>query len=418
MRETRDLEFKQSVSKTFLKTVSAFANYGIGTILFGVDDDGEVIGLEDPVGDALKIENMINDSIDPVPHYSLLVDEQAKTVGLRVYEGRSKPYLYARKAYRRGDSASIEVDRVELSRLILSGQNMTFDEAPSNGTDFSFEVLSERIMSHLGLTSFDDNTLRTLGLKLPDGSYNHAAEILADHNDLAGVDMVRFGATISEFLDRKTVTGVSVLQQYDAALEWYERYCTYEVVEGALRKKVERIPREAFREAVANALVHRVWDIPANVTIGIYDDKVVVTSPGGLPEGISVDDYLGGGISVPRNPLIANVFFRLDYIEQFGTGITRINDAYEEALVKPTYEVRESSMVVALPCVTAVSGGILPDESLVLQTLSRTLLLSRGDVEQRTGFTKSKTIRILNNLVQRGLVAAEGEGRSRRYRRA
>ena len=67
MRETRDLEFKQSVSKTFLKTVSAFANYGTGTILFGVDDDGEVIGLEDPVGDALKIENMINDSIDRCP---------------------------------------------------------------------------------------------------------------------------------------------------------------------------------------------------------------------------------------------------------------------------------------------------------------------------------------------------------------
>ena len=233
---------------------------------------------------------------------------------------------------------------------------MTFDEAPSNGIDFSFEVLSERIMSHLGLTSFDDNTLRTLGLKLPDGSYNHAAEILADHNDLAGVDMVRFGATISEFLDRKTVTGVSVLQQYDAALEWYERYCTYEVVEGALRKKVERIPREAFREAVANALVHRVWDIPANVTIGIYDDKVVVTSPGGLPEGLawmitSEEAYRFRGILLlPTSSSDLTISSNLERALRAST--MRMKRRWSSQRMR----CARSSMVVALPCVTAVFG--------------------------------------------------------------
>ncbi len=417
MRETRDLEFKRSVAKTFLKTVSAFANYGTGRILFGVDDSGEVVGLEDPVADALKIENMINDSLEPAPRYSIEVDKKKKTVCLTVREGRAKPFLYSKRAYRRADSASVEVDRVELARLILSGQNLTFDELPSSWEDFSFRLLSDRFMSHLGLTSFDDNSLRTLGLMLADGNYTNAAEILSDRNGLAGIDIVKFGANISEFLDRKTVAGESVLRQYDAALEMHERYCVYEAVSGAVRKRVERVPREAFREAVANALVHRTWDVPANVTIGIHGDKVVVSSPGGLPEGVSVEEYLGGGISVPRNPILANVFFRLDYIEQFGTGIARINEAYEDVAAKPRFEIRESSLVVTLPFVEEMSAGLTPDEATVMRELSRTLLLSRGEIERITGFSKDKTVRILNSLALRGLVAKEGVGRSRRYRR-
>ena len=417
MRETRDLEFKRPVTKTFLKTVSAFANYGTGRILFGVDDSGEAIGLKDPVADALRIENMINDSLEPVPRYSLEVDEKAKTVCLTVYEGRAKPFLCSKRAYRRSDSASVEVDRVELARLILSGQNLTFDELPSRWSDFSFRLLSERFTSHLGLTSFDENSLRTLGLMASDGGYTNAAEMLSDRNGLAGIDIVRFGASINEFLDRKTVAGESVLRQYDAALEMHERYCVYEAVTGAVRKRIERVPREAFREAVANALVHRTWDVPANVTIGIHDDRVVVSSPGGLPDGVSMEEYLGGGISVPRNPILANVFFRLDYIEQFGTGIARINEAYEDMAAKPRFEVRENSLVVTLPFAVGASAGLSADESAVLHELSRTLLLTRGDVERRTGFSKDKVVRMLNGLALRGLVAKEGAGRSTRYRR-
>ena len=153
------------------------------------------------------------------------------------------------------------------------------------------------------------------------------------------------------------------------------------------------------------------------MTVGIHGDKVVVSSPGGLPEGVSVEEYLGGGISVPRNPTLANVFFRLDYIEQFGTGIARINEAYEDVTAKPRFEVRESSLVVTLPFVEEASAGLSSDETAVLNELSSTLLLSRGDIEWRTGFSKDKTVRILNSLALRGLVAKEGVGRSRRYRR-
>ena len=419
MRETNDLEFKESITKTFLKTVSAFANYGTGRIVFGVDDSGATIGLSDPTADALRIENMINDSLDPVPHFSLDIDENDRTVLLTVAEGKSKPYLYSKKAYRRADSATVEVDRTEFGRLVLTGRNLTFDEIASSRTDLTFSLLSQRLMEHLGLTAFDENSLRTLGLLNADGTYTKAAEIFSDRNGLAGIDIVKFGDNISELLDRKTVAGESILGQYDAALEMYERYCTYETVSQAARKRVERAPFEAFREAVANALVHRTWDVAANVTISIHSNRVVIVSPGGLPSGVAAEDYLGGGISIPRNPIVANIFFRLDYIEQFGTGIARIIIA---GIVEIGGAVeRRNALVhamVTLPFGAAQATKLTADESAMLDEMSRNLLLSRKELEARTGFSKDKAIRLLNGLVSRGLVVKEGSGRGRKYRKA
>lgn len=417
MRETRILEFKESVTKTFLKTVSAFANYGTGRILFGVDDSGITVGLADPSADALRIENMINDSLDPVPRHTLNIDEANKTVCLTVNEGRSKPYYCNRRAYRRADSATIEVDRTELGRLVLAGQNLSFDELPSSRADLSFSLLADRFMRRLGLTAFDDNSLRTLGLLGVDGAYTIAGEILADDNALPGIDVVKFGSNISELLDRKAAGGCSALEQYDAALEMYERYLVYETVSRAARERVERVPFEAFREAVANALVHRAWDIPANVTVSIYDDRVTVVSPGGLPSGVTEEEYLGGGVSVPRNPVVANIFFRLDYIEQFGTGIARINGAYEGLAVKPAFDIRENSIAVTLPFEAARPEGVTLDERRLMDEMSRSILMSRAEIGLRSGFSKDKTTRILNALASRGLVVREGAGRGTRYRR-
>ena len=100
------LELKEKISRTFLKAVSAFANYQGGEIIFGVNDDGKVVGLPDPQAAALKIENMINDSIVPRPKYSLMVGDDG-TVTLRVNKGEATPYRFDRRAYQRADTASV-----------------------------------------------------------------------------------------------------------------------------------------------------------------------------------------------------------------------------------------------------------------------------------------------------------------------
>ena len=128
MRETRILEFKETITNTFLKTVSAFSNYNGGTILFGVDDNGNVKGLPDVKQACLDIENKINDSISPQPNYTLEIQNNNQTIKLTVKSGLQKPYLYKSKAYKRNDTATIEVDTLEFSRLVLDGKNISFEE--------------------------------------------------------------------------------------------------------------------------------------------------------------------------------------------------------------------------------------------------------------------------------------------------
>ena len=114
MKETRTLEYKSELTNSFLKTVSAFSNFVTGKILFGIADDGTVIGVDDPDQRCLDIENKINDSISPKPDYVLSINRKTNVITLEVNEGKYKPYLYKGKAYRRSDTASIEVDQIEL----------------------------------------------------------------------------------------------------------------------------------------------------------------------------------------------------------------------------------------------------------------------------------------------------------------
>jgi ATP-dependent DNA helicase RecG len=141
MRETRILEFKETITNTFLKTVSAFSNYDGGIIYFGIDDNGDIKGLSDAKQSCLDIENKINDSISPQPNYTLEIQNNDHTIKLTVKSGLQKPYLYKSKAYKRNDTATIEVDTLELSRLILDGKNIRFEELPCKIQNLSFEKL-------------------------------------------------------------------------------------------------------------------------------------------------------------------------------------------------------------------------------------------------------------------------------------
>ena len=414
MRESKRLEFKERVSSTFLKTVSAYANYGDGEILFGVSDDGQELGLEDPIGDSLRIENAINDGIAPRPEFEIEQNPRTHVVTLRVREGADKPYLYRSKAYRRSDTSTVEVDSLELRRLVLEGTNRTFDELHSLEQDLSFEVLEAALRSEVGIESFGDDTLRTLGLLSRKDAFNNAAALLADANQFQGIDMARFGADINSILDRETHAGVSVLAQLDAALAMFDRYYIYERVEGFSRNRYERIPREAFREAVANALAHRAWDVDAHIRISMYDDCVEVSSPGGLPKGVVERDYLSGNLSVLRNPILGNVLFRLNIIEQFGTGIRRIRRCYEGRDAKPRFTATDGSITVTLPTVDA-APELDADERTVYALFAPGRVLSSAQVSAATGFGKDKCLRLLGQLADKGLVRVQGAGRATRY---
>ena len=415
MRETATLEFKQQLSKSYLKTVSAYANYGTGKIIFGIADDGTPVGLADPQDTCLRIEHAINDSIDPVPRFELAIEGDTRTVTLTVHEGPDKPYLSSGRAYRRTDTSTVEVSRLEYGSLVLTGEHVSFDALVAKEQDLAFGHLEKELASKLGLKPLDQNSLISLELMTPSGEYCNAAALLADSNHFPGIDIARFGESINIINARHTFEHMSVLEQMQRTLEVFDTYYAYEEIVGFERIAKTLVPREAFREAIANALVHRCWDVRANIKVGMFADRIEITSPGGLPAGITEELYLAGGPSVARNPILANVFFRLGHIERFGTGIPRILDEYAHETVSPSFALRDSSITVMLP--VTVLENVTLDEEAILAVLAKGSALTRSQISEKTQLSKSKAIRTLNALVEKGLVTKVGEGRSVRYER-
>ena len=414
MRETRTLEFKESITNTFLKTVSAFSNYDGGSILFGIDDDGNVKGIPDPVQACLDIENKINDSISPQPNYILELQNNDQTIKLTVRPGEQKPYLYKSKAYKRNDSATIEVDTLEFSRLVLDGKNIRFEELPCKKQNLSFDVLQHKLKESVQIELFNKDTLKILNLYNDQNGYNNAAGILADQNDFPGIDIVKFGENISIIKKRATFDNISILEVYDKSIDIFRDYYQYEVIESADRKKVEKVPEAAFREAIANALIYRVWDVESQIRVLMFDDKIEIVSPGGLPAGITEDEYLDGKISVLRNRNLANVFYRLGLVEIFGTGITRIKQLYAESLIKPEFEVSENAIKIVLP-IFETNVNLTEDEKVIYKFLSKTMLKPISEIAPYVPFGKSKTTQLLKAMEKKGVIAVEGKGRGTKY---
>ena len=361
----------------------------------------------------LDIENKINDSISPQPDYTLEIQKDS-TIKLTVKSGIHKPYLYKSKAYKRNDTATIEVDTLEFSRLILEGKNIRFEELPYNEQKLTFEVLHQKLKESIQIETFNKDTLKILNLYDDNNGYNNAAGLLADRNHFPGIDIVKFGQNISVIQKRATIENISILEVYDKAIDMFRDYHQYEIIEGAERKNVEKIPEAAFREAIANALIHRAWDIESQIRVLMFDDRIEVISPGGLPSGITEDEYLSGKISVLRNRNLANVFYRLGFVEIFGTGITRIKQLYESALRKPDFEVSENTIRIMLP-VFEENINLTEDEKQVYALLSMTMLKPISEIAPYTPFGKSKTTQLLKEMSQKGVVEVKGKGRGTKY---
>jgi len=412
-RETNNLEYKLDKTTSFLKTVSAYANYCDGRIVFGISDDGKIIGIDNPKNFCLDIENMINDNLDPTPEFKLAIDEK-NIVTLLVYEGVDKPYCYKSKAYKRSDSATVAVTRLEYSRLVLEGQNRSYEEMDSKYENLSFTKLEKELKERIEINRFDIDTLKTLQLCDRDHIYNKAAELMADDNNFKVLDIVRFGSDIDEITERVIIENTSILSAYEETMKVFARYYKVEKIKTDRREEIQLIPEKAFREALANSLVHRAWDVDQYIQIGMFKDKIEITSPGGLPSDLSKEEYIRGRVSVLRNPIIAGVFARLGIIEKFGTGIRRINACYKDEIVKPDYEIFDNSITVVLPVLGNVRSLDSQEESIV-EILSSNKIMTREEIAKDSGMEKTKLIRILNKLVDKHIVEKLGTGRGTKY---
>ena len=327
----------------------------------------------------------------------------------------------------RCNTSTTTVDTTELKRLVLQGSGLAFDELPASKQDLSFKQLETELQKVLGIEVLSHDILKTLGLLGKEG-YNHAAQLLSDNPGLlqASLEVAKLGETSSIFLHRESLCDCSVLCQYQRTLELLDAwYGEYEQISGFYREKRIQIPKEACREALVNAFVHRDYSLKGSIRVAAFSDRLEITSPGSLPSGLSIAEYLSGRISVPRNAVLAQVFHRLTIMERFATGVRRIQEAYGNFQQKPSFVVTENTVTVVLPKVsyTEVHEGrrYAPDMKAVPQRVLSLFFtfdsITRSDVERQLGISSTSAKRLLSQLVLSHTVKREGNGPATRYRR-
>jgi len=416
--ECNTLEFKEKMSNTLYKTISAFANYSDGKILIGIADDGSIVGVDDVQALKLSLENAINDNVLPRPDYEIKESEydEKSIIEIHIRKGRNVPYLYKGDAYRRMDTSTIKINENELFDLLLKKRNLTYDASESNIQNLKFDDLEKTLNAKLNLTKADINVLISLGLS-KEGKFNIAAELLSNQNEIPNsfIDIVKFGNSTSVFLDRNRYEKCSVLTQYQETINMFQlHYKPYQVVEGFERVTKVRVPEEAFREAVANAIVHRDYLVNGGIQISMYVNRIEIDSPGGLPEGITKENYLNDLVSVPRNPVLAGVFYRLGIIELFGTGVRRIIDAYIGCELKPNFVIGESRIKFVLPVINYSEN--ISDEEKVINILSIKNETYRKEIEELLGLNKTQAITIINYLLNERKITNVGSGPNTKYK--
>ena len=429
--ESKYIEYKQDYTKTFLKTVSAFANYHDGYIVFGIDDDGKILGTQHLNELKLSIENAINDNISPKPYYELYSEtiDDKKIAIIKVYQGDHTPYTIKGNAYKRLDTSTVQVDRHGYEELILLGRNQSFENLKYSYNSLTFNYLSTKLKQILKVHNLTEDLLITLGLK-EKGIFNNAAALLSDNNPITSstLQLISYNDhTVKSIKDRQTLENISILQQFDYAIDFYRKHINVsEIIEGAYRKTVEEIPLVAYREAVTNLIIHRDYAIQADARVEIFSDRVEILSPGGPPIGISEEEYKEGRMSIPRNKILADIFLRLKIIEKLATGIRRIKGYYSEYNAKPDFIVTENSILVILPKVqtskdnnanylNSIIHRLNDKENQIVKLLTKRERLTRKEIEDELGLKKSQTIDLIKHLRDLDVVKQIGRGRSTFY---
>lgn len=426
--ENKHIEFKEKYSKSLLKTISAYANYHDGMIIIGINNDGKIIGCTNIIQLRLNIENAINDNIKPRPYYEIEVAEfeEREILILKISKGENTPYVYDKKAYQRFDTSTIEVDKIQYDELVLLGKNITYEELDYGSTGLNFELLEKSLKESLDIRYVDNNILKSLELYRHD-SYNNAAALLADTNNYneIGIDLICYqDKSMLEIKDRIQIKGCSIIKHYEQSMQFYRKHInTRDIIKSERRVTFEEVPLVAYREAIANAIIHRDYSKKGHNRIEFFEDSIEIVSIGGLPIGISEEEFVKGSFTNARNRIIMEFFLRIKFIEKLGTGIRRIKSIYSQYHENPKFEVMKNSIKITLPKINSekideknrASNVLSLEEEKVLNYIKSCTEITRKDVENYMLIKKTKATQLLNNLVDKKLIYRLGSGRGIKY---
>ena len=429
--ESEVVELKAEVVGAICKEVIAFANTKGGTLYIGVSDDGSVVGVKNADQVILQLNNMIRDSIKP--DVTMFVGYEAQHVSdkdiiaVTIQKGTDRPYYLGSKGlkpsgvYVRNGTSSDPATDTAIRRMIKETDGDNFESMRSLEQNLSFEAAEKQFEKQN--IPFDSAKMQTLGMISADGIYSNVALLLSDQCPSTIKAATFSGEDKGSFQDRREFGG-SLFQQMEELYSYLDmRNQTKATFDGLYRIDTRDYPEDALREALLNSLIHRDYSFRASTLVSVYADRIEFVSVGGLPSGIALDDIMLG-LSVCRNPKLAAIFYRLQLIEAYGTGMPKIMNAYTEMELKPKIEVSSNAFKITLPNRNAGTnhtqtpvGTLKSEEKRILDFIGSNGHIVRSDVDQLLDVSQATANRILKQMVAEGLIYQDGNGRKTKYRR-
>lgn len=438
MIENNETEFKREYVEDIKNTVIAFANGNGGTIYIGVEDNGTACGVSNIDEQMLKLINALRDSIRP--DVMMFVDcknvtlEEKQVICLKVKRGTARPYYLRGKWIRpegvfvRQGASTVPASEAAIFDMIKDTCGDSFEDMRSFNQDLSFIVADKFFKDReieLGVSQ-----KRTLNFVAKDGTFTNLALLLSDQC-LHSIKVAIFeGSKKTIFKDRKEFSG-SLFSQLENVFEYIDLSNRVRAeFSGLNRIDCRDYPVEAVREALLNALVHRDYSYSESTLIRIYDDRIEFVSIGGLVKGITLED-IELGVSMLRNPHLANIFYRLKLIEAYGTGLLKIKESYAEYAVKPKIEVSSHAFKITLPNVNFFKEQhdnhndknrdfifAKNDEdklNRVFDLCKKKGFIVRKDIEENLNVSQAAAVILLRGLVERQVLIKQGKARNTRY---
>ncbi|MGN1414891.1 MAG: RNA-binding domain-containing protein [Anaerovoracaceae bacterium] len=433
--ESERIEFKSQMIDDIYKEVIAFANTDGGIIYLGIDDKGNLIGIDHVDETYTRLTNGIRDAIAPdVTMFVRYVLQDNKVIRIEVGEGSYKPYYLKSKGmkpagvYVRQGASSVQASPDQIRRMIKDSDGDVFEEMRTASQELTFEEAERTFIRYK--VDFSEEKYIALGLRnIHDDQYTNLAMILSDQCQHTTKIAVFGDADNITFKDAKEFGG-SIFKQLDDSYA-YLTLCnrTTATFRGLERMERSDYPEDALREALLNALVHRDYSYSGSIIINVNDSCIEFISIGGLLPGLSADD-IRSGISQPRNRKLAEIFHRLRLIESYGTGIRKIYALYKDCTAQPRIEVTPNTFKLVLPNMNAngtaaesapqvkekVLSGITPQMKTVMDYLEEYGEMTDEDLQELLNIKKTRAYLLARQMNENGLIDVIGRGTAKKYK--
>jgi len=420
-----DTEFKSEFTNEIKKTAVAFANTKGGKIYIGIEDDGTIAGVNDADSVIRQMTDSLRGSIKPdITRFMNVYAENidGKTVVItQIERGVYVPYYIAEKGLRpsgvyiRIGSSSVPATEEHIRQMIKEADGERYISARSLIQELTFERAQKEFDEKN--IAFGETNKKTLGIISDNGMYTNLGLLLSEQCQHTTKVAVFEGSTKAVFKSRKEFTGSLLNQLYDV-LEYLDYFNLVRAEIGMIHRTETRdYPVDAIREAYLNALVHREYGLSASAFVNVYDDRMEFLSAGGLVPGVTLDAILSG-LSHTRNEKLANIFYRLEIVEAYGTGIMRIMDDYAGCGRKPEINVTDSSFMMTLPNMRydkSTSKEINKQESEVLQLIENDGFVTSETLSSALNLGATRSYNILKKMVEAGRLKAVKNGRKIEY---